>query len=175
MSSPQTPLSTRRQCSWTLYFIYFYLFNTNINKSAGFFNFICRYIPLKQWAFDDSHSPKYQKFKIDKLPKIIYYEKWDYKDYIPYLEWKYGKKIKPVSRRSECDIDDNCACPRCNAPKPYLYKNNGSKGQIMCKVCSTAFSPKKTVFQSPTPSNARTAITRWLIRRTANTLLSTNA
>ena len=133
------------------------------------FNFICRYIPLKQWVFDDSHSPKYQKFKIDKLPKIIYYEKWDYKDYIPYLEWKYGKKIKPVSRRSECDIDDNCACPRCNAPKPYLYKNNGSK-----------YAPphslrKKTVFQSPTPSNARTAITRWLIRKTANTLLSTNA
>ena len=25
--------------------------------------FICRYIPLKQWAFDDSHSPKYQRFK----------------------------------------------------------------------------------------------------------------
>ncbi len=22
-------------------------------------NFICRYIPLKQWAFDDSHSQKY--------------------------------------------------------------------------------------------------------------------
>ena len=33
-------------------------------------NFICRYIPLKQWAFDDSYSPKYQKFKIDKLPVI---------------------------------------------------------------------------------------------------------
>ena len=37
-------------------------------------NFICRYIPLKQWAFDDSHSPKYQKFKIDILPKIISYQ-----------------------------------------------------------------------------------------------------
>lgn len=37
-------------------------------------NFICRYIPLKQWAFDDSHSPKYQKFKIDQLPKIISYK-----------------------------------------------------------------------------------------------------
>lgn len=36
------------------------------------FNFICRYIPLKQWTFDDSHSPKYQKFKIDQLPKIIH-------------------------------------------------------------------------------------------------------
>ena len=31
-------------------------------------NFICRYIPLKQLAFDDSHSPKYQKHKIDALP-----------------------------------------------------------------------------------------------------------
>ena len=33
-------------------------------------------------------------------------------------EWEVaGKKIKPVSRRSECDIDDNCARPRCNALK----------------------------------------------------------
>jgi len=54
--------------------------------------FICRYIPLKQWAYDDSRSPKYQKFKIDKLPKILYNEPWDYRDYIPYLEWRYGKK-----------------------------------------------------------------------------------
>ena len=44
-------------------------------------NFICRYIPLKQWAFDDSHSPKYQKFKIDQLPKIIYHHQdWDWQD-----------------------------------------------------------------------------------------------
>src|SRR5574344_2824400 len=46
------------------------------------FNFICRYIPLKQWIFDDSHSPKYQRFKIDELPKILHYEPWDYRDYI---------------------------------------------------------------------------------------------
>ena len=109
-------------------------------------NFICRYIPLKQWAYEDSHSPKYQKFKIDVLPKIVYYETWDYQEYIPYLEWRYGKKIKPVSRRSECDIDDSCKCPRCNAPKLYLYKNNGSKGQLLCKVCSTAFSPDENRF-----------------------------
>lgn len=109
-------------------------------------NFICRYIPLRQWAFDDSHSPKYQKFKIDQLPKIIHYEIWDYKDYIPYLEWKYGKKIKPVNRRSKCDIPDDCTCPRCNAPMPFLYKNNGSKGQIRCKVCSTVFSPVENRF-----------------------------
>ncbi|SFI21508.1 hypothetical protein SAMN05192551_1091, partial [Tindallia magadiensis] len=32
--------------------------------------FISKYIPLKQWAHDDVHSPKYQKFKTDKLPVI---------------------------------------------------------------------------------------------------------
>ena len=87
--------------------------------------------------------------RIDKLPKILYYEKWDYKDYIPYLEWRYGKKVKPVARRKECDIPDECTCPRCSAPKPYLYKNSGAKGQILCKVCSTAFSPEENRFTKP--------------------------
>ena len=32
--------------------------------------FIAKYIPLKQWIFDDSKSPSYQKLKIDKLPII---------------------------------------------------------------------------------------------------------
>ena len=33
--------------------------------------FISKHIPLKQMAFDDSNSPEYQKFKVDKLPKIL--------------------------------------------------------------------------------------------------------
>ena len=32
-----------------------YLYQQNI----WLINFICKYIPLKQWAFDDAHSPKY--------------------------------------------------------------------------------------------------------------------
>ena len=109
--------------------------------------FICKYIPLKQWAHDDSHSPKYQKFKIDKLPLILHTEPWDYRDFIRYLEWRYKddyKPIKPVKRRGECNIPDDCKCPRCNAPKIYLYKNNGSKGQLFCKVCQNTFSPDST-------------------------------
>ena len=86
-------------------------------------NFICRYIPLKQWAFDDSHSPKYQKFKIDELPLITdFRQDWTYKELIPYYGKRHGKKIRPISRRSECNIPDSC--PRCNAPKPFRYKNN---------------------------------------------------
>lgn len=111
--------------------------------------FICKYIPLRQWSFDDSHSPKYQKFKVDELPRVIDYEPWNYKDLIPYLEWRYNKSIRPINRRSECDINDDCICPRCNAPKPFLYKNNGSKGQIWCKVCSTKFSPDDNRYIKP--------------------------
>jgi hypothetical protein len=32
------------------------------NKQISYLlHFICRFIPLKQWLFDDSHSPKYQR------------------------------------------------------------------------------------------------------------------
>ena len=86
-------------------------------------NFICRYIPLKQWAFDDSHSPKYQKFKIDELPLITdFRQDWTYKDLISYFEKRYKKKIRPISRRSECDIVpavrlQNLIFTRTTAPK----------------------------------------------------------
>ena len=84
-------------------------------------NFICKYIPLKQWAFDDSHSPKYQKFKIDQLPKIVSFRQdWDWKDLISYYKERYGKELKPVFRRKECDIPDDCVCLACKAPKPYF-------------------------------------------------------
>jgi len=116
-------------------------------QNCWLINFICKYIPLKQWAFDDSHSPKYQKFKVDELPLILHnIEPWDYQDFMLYLAWRYKdsyKPIKPVRRRSECDISEDCKCPRCNAPMPYLYKNNGSKGQILCKVCQNRFSPEE--------------------------------
>lgn len=99
------------------------------------FNFICKYIPLKQRGFDDSNSPKYQKFKVDEPPIIIQREVWFYKDFISYIKWRYGYVITPVKRRSICDIPDDFVCPYCNAPKDYLYKNNGSHNQVLCKVC----------------------------------------
>ena len=110
-------------------------------------NFICRYIPLKQWAFDDSHSPKYQKFKIDELPVVIHHaQDWDWKDLLSYYDKRYHKKIKPVNRRSESTIPEDCSCPQCKAPSIYLYRNNGSKGQILCKVCQGLFSTNENRF-----------------------------
>ena len=118
-------------------------------QNCWLLNFICRYLPLKQWAFDYSHSPKYQKLKTDLLPLLTdFRQDWTYKELIPYFEKRYGKKIRPVNRRSECDIPEECCCPRCGAPKLFLYKNNGSKGQILCKVCDAKFSPEDSRFSS---------------------------
>lgn len=62
--------------------------------------FICKYIPLKQWVYDDSHSPKYQKFKVDKLPVIKPFIHQDWQFLLEYYQWKYHKTLKPVQRRS---------------------------------------------------------------------------
>ena len=85
---------------------------------------LCRYVPLRQWAFDDSHSPKYEKFKTDELPKIIP---------IPHKDWKNlkreyqrthdGKILAPVRRRKGNTIPDDTRCPCCNAPADYIYRN----------------------------------------------------
>lgn len=107
-------------------------------------HFIAKYIPLKQWAFDDSHSPKYQKFKTDTLPKLAYSgPAWEWQSFINYIKWRYDYDVKPVNRRKPCDISEDCICPHCGAPFPYLYRNNGSKGQILCKVCNSRFNPDK--------------------------------
>lgn len=104
-------------------------------------NFICKYIPLRQWAFDDSHSPEYQKFKVDEPPIIIKYENFDYKELIKYFHKRYGKFIKPISVRknSKRNVPVSTFCPRCGAPHDYLYDNNGGNGQFQCSVCSCTF------------------------------------
>ena len=51
-------------------------------------------------AFDDSNIPEYQKFKVDKLPKILKFEKVDYILLLVYYKNKYNKILKLVQRRN---------------------------------------------------------------------------
>lgn len=78
--------------------------------------FISKYIPLKQMMFDDSNSPEYQKFKVDKLPTILKFEKVDYKLLLEYYKHKYNKTVKPVQRRNGKSIHVKTKCPKCGAP-----------------------------------------------------------
>ncbi len=101
--------------------------------------FIAKHIPLNQLAFEDSNSPKYQKFKVDKVPIIKKFVKQDYNFLLEYYLFKYGKPVKPVQRRNGKTIPEDTVCPVCNAPHIYIYDNNGGKGQFQCKVCSQTF------------------------------------
>jgi len=101
--------------------------------------FIAKNIPIKQWIFDDSNSPKYQKFKVDKLPIIKKFVKQDYSFLLEYYIWKYNKSVKPVQRRNGKTIPEDTICPLCGAPHLYIYDNNGGKGQFQCKVCGQTF------------------------------------
>ena len=108
-------------------------------------NFICRYIPLKQWAFDDSHSPKYQKFKIDQLPIVKPFIKQDWQFLLKYYKWKYGKEPKPIQRKNGKTIPKDTICPLCGAPHHYIYDNNGGNGQYQCKICGQTFTTGENV------------------------------
>jgi transposase-like protein len=100
---------------------------------------IVKYIPLRQMAYDDSHSPEYQKFKTDRLPVIIKFEKQDHEFLLAYYLWRYGKPLKPINRRNGRDIPEDIVCPRCNATHQYIYDNNAGKGEYQCKVCGQCF------------------------------------
>lgn len=101
--------------------------------------FISKYIPLKQWAHDEIHSPKYQKFKTDILPVVLKYEQKNWRKLLADYELEHGKPLKTVQRRNGKSIPVDTVCPVCGAPHHYLYDNNGGNGQFQCKVCSQTF------------------------------------
>lgn len=111
---------------------------------SSLLNLICKYIPFRQLTFDDSISPKYQKFKVDELPVVKKFEKQDYNFLLKYYLWRYGKPVKPINHRKH-SIPEDIVCPRCGAPHHYIYDNNGGKGEYLCKVCSQTFSYAKNV------------------------------
>ena len=103
--------------------------------------FICRYIPLKQWAHDEIHSPKYQKFLTDKLPVIKPFIKQDWLLWNEYYRLRYGKAVKPVKTQNgkTRTVPEDTVCPLCGAPHEYLYDNSGGRGQFKCKICGQTF------------------------------------
>jgi hypothetical protein len=94
--------------------------------------FICRYIPLKQWAHDELHSPKYQKFLTDQLPVIKPFLKQDWQIWNEYYLLRYGKSIKPVKphKGKPRNVPTDIVCPLCGTPHDYIYDNSGGRGQF---------------------------------------------
>ena len=41
---------------------------------------------------------------------LTYHQNWDWNDLNSYYTWKYGRPVRPVKRRSECSIPEDCTC-----------------------------------------------------------------
>ena len=87
--------------------------------------FICRYIPLKQWAHDELHSPEYQKFLTDKLPVIKPFIRQNWLLWIGYCLLRYGKAVKPVKpqKGKPRNVPADTVCPLCGRPYRPLKKS----------------------------------------------------
>lgn len=117
------------------------IIQSQYNQICWLVLFIARYIPLKQWAHDEIHSPKYQKFKTDRLPIIKPFVKQDWQLWNEYYRLCYGKAVDPVKTQKgkTRSVPKDTVCPLCGAPHEYIYDNSGGRGQYKCKICSQTF------------------------------------
>ena len=97
-------------------------------------SFICRSILFKQWTFDHSHSPNYQKFKIDKLPIIKPYIRQDWQFLLEYYQWKYSKPGEPVQRHNGKSILEDTFSPLCGAFYHFIYDNNWKRSSVLASA-----------------------------------------
>lgn len=87
---------------------------------------------------------RYRHFKVDE-PAII--EPFKTLDKLDYKVLIKDNNIKPIKRRNGKVININVSCPRCGAPKDYLYDNTGKSTQFECKCCSYIFSTNPNPFK----------------------------
>lgn len=80
---------------------------------------------------------KYRLFNVDDPAIVEPFVTSEHKDYKQLIK---NNNIKPVKRRNGKSITIDVHCPCCNAPKDFLYDNNGKQNQFKCKVCSYIFS-----------------------------------
>ena len=87
---------------------------------------------------------KYRHFKVDEPPIMEPFKKLDKIDYKTLIK---EKNVKPIKRRDDNVINLDITCPKCDAPKEYLYDNNGKNTQFLCKCCSHIFSTKPNPYK----------------------------
>ncbi len=89
-------------------------------------------------------TPRYREFRVDTVPPLLgsaidaQKKNLDWRDLQRKHELDTGKKILPVKRRGGQEPPVGCKCTVCNAPRKFLYLNNGTlSSQVLCKVCGS--------------------------------------
>lgn len=90
----------------------------------------------------EEKPPHYREFRVDPVPPLpapgdeTESGLLDWKKLKKDKELISGKPIKPVKARNGKSLPPGSKCRHCNAPKQYLYLNNGKLlSQLKCKIC----------------------------------------
>ncbi len=121
-------------------------------------------IPLKPC----DKPPHYRDFRVDTvkpLPALKVLQSPDWKILKVKKEFEHDKEIKPIKKRSGKQIPSGLRCNHCNAPKSYLYINNGKlASQVKCKICNrtspTDGAKRKRITKHRCP-HCRNALFKW--------------
>lgn len=86
--------------------------------------------------------PHYREFRVDSIPPLLDSEidskkkNLDWHELLKKHEHDTGKKVSPVKRINGKEPPFGCRCSVCNAPRKFLYLNNGKlSSQVLCKIC----------------------------------------
>lgn len=92
----------------------------------------------------DEKPPHYRAFRVDTQPPL---EKapdlrpaksaHNWQALLREYEKANNRKLTPIKRRKGSAVPPpGCRCEHCNAPRKYLYMNNGRRSsQVLCKIC----------------------------------------
>lgn len=96
-------------------------------------------IPLKP----EAKPPHYRNFRVDTCLPVPADEHigdqplLDWKEIKKRKERETGKKIIPINYKQGQKLPVTCTCGNCNAPRRFLYINNGKlNSQVKCKICN---------------------------------------
>jgi hypothetical protein len=96
-------------------------------------------IPLKP----EDKPPHFRDFRVDTKPPLRESaspkepeESKSWKDLLRAYQHKHGKKLSPIKRSGGRIPPAGCRCAHCDAPRRYLWLNNGKQAsQVKCKIC----------------------------------------
>ena len=91
----------------------------------------------------DEKPPHYRNFRVDTIPPLteppteLKTAVSDWKMLLREYKSQHGKDLDPVEhRKGSPELPPGCRCQHCNAPRKYLYLNNGKHAsQALCKIC----------------------------------------
>jgi len=101
---------------------------------------------------DTERPPHYRDFRVDTTPPLTQEpapkplnSSANWMNLLEAYKRKHGKALAPIKRRGSQVPPVGCRCGHCDAPRKYLWVNNGTlSSQVRCKICNKTSSTHRS-------------------------------